>query len=168
MPDGWPGMTLAPFQVRPFSRGHVRLKSPDMQQHPALTMNYLHDERDRRALLWGLRALRDLARQPALAALVEAETRPGPQVQRDDEWLDWLQPYLGSGHHAAGSCRMGAADDALAVVTPELQVRGVRGLRVIDASVMPHLVSGNTNAAAVVIGDKGADLVLGRSAPATA
>jgi choline dehydrogenase len=74
--------------------------------------------------------------------------------------------YLGSGHHASGSCRMGHAADPLSVVTPDLRVKGVQGLRVIDASVMPHLVSGNTNAASVVIGDKGADLVLGLAPPA--
>ena len=72
--------------------------------------------------------------------------------------------YMGSGHHASGSCRMGAETDAMTVVTPDLKVKGVRNLRVIDASVMPHLVSGNTNAASVVIGDKGADLVMGRPA----
>jgi choline dehydrogenase len=163
-PDAWPGMTLAPFQVRPFSRGHVRLHSPDMHQSPAITMNYLHDERDRRALLWALRSLRALARQPALAALVEAEVRPGPEVQDDAQWLAWAAPMLSTGYHPVGSCRMGRSDDPLAVCTPDLRVRGVDGLRVIDASVMPNLICGNTNAAAVVIGDKGADLVMGRPA----
>ena len=99
--------------------------------------------------------------QPALAGLVEARTRPAPQLQSDDELLDWISMYLGSGHHASGSCRMGEAADAMSVVTPDLKVKGVAGLRVADASVMPHLVSGNTNAASVVIGDKAADLVLG-------
>lgn len=161
-----PGMTMAPYQVRPFSRGHLRLRDAQPQTLAEIRMNYLHDERDRRALLFGMRKAMEIARQPALAALVEAQTRPGPEVQRDDELLDWLSQYLGSGHHACGSCRMGAADDAMAVVTPDLKVRGVQGLRVIDASVMPHLVSGNTNAASVVIGDKGADMVLGIAAPA--
>ena len=160
------GMTLAPYQVRPYSRGSLRLAGVHAATHPRIRMNYLDDERDRRALLHGLRFVRHMAQQPALAALVQAETRPGPEVQSDAEWLDWLAPYLGSAHHAVGSCRMGRADDPLAVVNPELQVRGMAGLRVIDASVMPHLVSGNTNAAAVVIGDKGADLVLGKAPPA--
>lgn len=163
-PDSFDGMTLAPFQVRPFSRGHVRLKSREMDQHPALTMNYLHDERDRRALIWSLRWLRDLVQQPALAGIVEAEVRPGPQVQTDDEWLSWMAPMLSTGYHPVGTCRMGRADDPLAVCTPDLRVRGVEGLRVIDASVMPNIICGNTNATAVVIGDKGADLVLGRAA----
>ena len=162
--EAFPGMTLAPYQVRPYSRGALRLKGTDASAHPSIRMNYLDDERDRRALLHGLRFMRHMAQQPALATLVEAETRPGPAVQSDAEWLDWLAPYLGSGHHAVGTCRMGRADDPLAVVTPTLAVRGIQALRVIDASVMPHLISGNTNAASVVIGDKGADLVLGKPA----
>jgi choline dehydrogenase len=161
--EPFPGMTLAPYQVRPYSRGSIRLRSREAAEHPAIRMNYLHDERDRRALLHGLRMVRQIASAPALASLVQAETRPGAAVQSDEEWLSWLGPYLGSGHHASCSCRMGAPDDPLAVVSPELKVKGIEALRVIDASVMPHLVSGNTNAAAVVIGDKGADLVLGRA-----
>lgn len=163
-PDAWPGMTLAPFQVRPFSRGHVRLKTADAAQHPAITMNYLHDERDRRALVWALRFLRDLARQPALADRIEAEVRPGPEVQTDAEWLAWAAPMLSTGYHPVGTCRMGRHDDPRAVCTPDLRVRGLQGLRVIDASVMPNLICGNTNATSVAIGDKGADLVLGRVA----
>jgi choline dehydrogenase len=161
VPDAWEGMTLAPFQVRPYSRGHVRLKSPDIHQHPALTMNYLDDERDRRALLWALRRLRALVCEPALAALVEAEVRPGADVQTDAQWLAWAAPMLSTGYHPVGTCRMGRADDTHAVCTPDLRVRGLEGLRVIDASVMPNLICGNTNAIAVAIGDKGADLVLG-------
>lgn len=166
-PDGFAGMTLAPYQVRPFSRGSVRLKCADAAVHPALRMNYLHDERDRRALLWALRFLRQMAQQPALAAVVEAEVRPGSDVQTDDEWLHWLAPHLTTGYHPVGTCRMGRADDPLAVCTPDLRVRGIDGLRVIDASVMPNVICGNTNATAVVIGDKGADLVLGRPALAS-
>ena len=159
-PDGFLGMTLAPYQLRPHSRGSVSLRSARMEDPPVLKMNYLHDERDRRTLLWGLRFLRNVARQPALAALVEAAVRPDDQVQTDDEWLSWLAPHLSTGYHPVGTCRMGRADDPLAVCTPDLKVRGVKGLRVIDASVMPNLICGNTNATAVVIGDKGADLVL--------
>jgi choline dehydrogenase len=159
-PDAFLGMTLAPYQLRPHSRGSVTLRSARTEDPPVLRMNYLHDERDRRVLLWGLRFLRDVARQPALAALVEAAVRPDDQVQTDDEWLSWLAPHLSTGYHPVGTCRMGRADDTFAVCTPDLKVRGVQGLRVIDASVMPRLISGNTNATAVVIGDKGADLVL--------
>ncbi|HEU0197987.1 MAG TPA: GMC family oxidoreductase N-terminal domain-containing protein [Nevskiaceae bacterium] len=160
-PERRPGMTLAPYQVRPYSRGTLRLRSADMADPPHMQINYLDDERDRRALLFGLRFMRKMVQQPALAAIVEAETRPGPSVTRDDEWLDWLAPLVFSGYHLVGTCRMGRSDDPGTVVTPDLKVRGVTGLRVIDASVMPHLISGNTNATSVVIGAKGADLVLG-------
>ena len=161
-PDSFDGMTLGPLQGRPFSRGHVRLKSADMNQHPTITMNYLHDARDRSALLWSFRWLRDMAQQPAMASIIDAEVRPGPEVQSDEQWLTWMQPLLTTAYHPVGTCRMGRADDPMAVCTPDLRVRGVEGLRVIDASVMPNLICGNTNATTVVIGDKGADLVLGR------
>lgn len=159
--EAFPGMTMAPYQVRPYSRGQLKLKSANPEELASIRMNFLHDERDRKALLYGVRMASKIARQPALAHLVEAQTRPAPYLQSDDELLDWIGMYMGSGHHASGSCRMGDALDPLTVVTPDLKVKGVEGLRVIDASVMPHLVSGNTNAASVVIGDKGADLVLG-------
>ena len=159
-PDAFAGMTLAPYQLRPHSRGSIGLRSARMEEPPVVRMNYLHEEHDRRVLLWGLRTLRDIARQPALAALVEAPERPLDQVQTDDEWLSWLAPHLSTGYHPVGTCRMGRADDPQAVCTPDLKVRGVQGLRVIDASVMPNLICGNTNATSVVIGDKGADLVL--------
>ncbi|MBS3017400.1 Oxygen-dependent choline dehydrogenase [Comamonas sp. PE63] len=164
--EAFPGMTMAPYQVRPYSRGQLRLKSRHPEELASIRMNFLHDERDRKALLHGVRMARTIACQPALAGLIETQTRPTPDLQSDDELLDWISMYLGSGHHASGSCRMGDAADPLSVVTPDLRVKGVQGLRVIDASVMPHLVSGNTNAASVVIGDKGADLVLGLTPPA--
>jgi len=161
-PDDFDGFTLAPFQVRPFSRGHIRLKSRDANDHPAITMNYLSDPRDRHALLWALRQLRVIAKQPALAALTDFECRPGADIQTDEDWLSWIQPMLSTGYHPVGTCRMGRSSDPLAVCTPDLRVRGVSGLRVIDASVMPNIICGNTHATAVVIGDKGADLVLGQ------
>ena len=165
--EAFPGLTMAPYQVRPYSRGELRLKSANAEELASIRMNFLQDERDRKALLYGVRMASRIAEQPALAGLVEARTRPGPNLQSDDEVLDWISMYLGSGHHASGSCRMGNATDPMTVVTPDLKVKGVEGLRVIDASVMPHLVSGNTNAASVVIGDKGADLVLGVQAKAS-
>lgn len=166
--EAFPGMTLAPYQVRPYSRGLLKLKSSKPEELASVRMNFLHDERDRNALLYGVRMASKIAQQPALAGLIETQTRPGPNLQSDEELLDWIGMYLGSGHHASGSCRMGQPQDAMTVVTPDLKVKGVQGLRVIDASVMPHLVSGNTNAASVVIGDKGADLVLGLLPPAPA
>jgi len=164
--EAFPGMTMAPYQVRPYSRGQLRLRSSKPEELASIRMNFLHDERDRKALLHGVRMASRIAQQPALAGLIETQTRPAPGLQSDEELLDWISMYMGSGHHASGSCRMGHAADPRSVVTPELRVKGVQGLRVIDASVMPHLVSGNTNAASVVIGDKGADLVLGLAPPA--
>ncbi|WP_284337721.1 GMC family oxidoreductase [Comamonas sp. NoAH] len=161
--EAWPGMTMAPYQTRPFSRGKLTLRSAHPMELARVQMNYLHDERDRKALLFGIRKTLEIARQPALAAWIQQQTRPPADVRTDDQLLDWLSMYLGSGHHACGSCRMGASEDPMAVVTPDLRVRGVQGLRVVDASVMPHVVCGNTNAASVVIGDKGADLVLGKA-----
>lgn len=163
-PDKFDGFTLAPYQVRPFSRGSIRLRLPDVQANPVIRMNYLDDERDRKALLTALRFLRRMAMQPALASVVQSEVRPGPEVQTDAQWLQWLAPHLTTGYHPVGTCRMGRSDDPMAVVTPDLKVRGIQGLRVIDASVMPNVICGNTNATAVVIGDKGADLVLGLAA----
>ena len=163
-PDTFAGMTLGPSQVRPFSRGSIQLREPDAAVHPLIRMNYLQDERDRRALLWALRLMRRIAGRAALADQIETEFRPGPQVQTDQQWLDWLAPHLTTAYHPVGSCRIGHADDPMAVVTPDLKLRPVEGLRVIDASVMPNLICGNTNATAVAIGDKGADLVLGRAA----
>lgn len=162
--EAFPGMTMAPYQVRPYSRGALKLKSANPLELASIRMNYLNDERDRSALLYGVRACMQVAQQAALANVVEAQTRPGPYLRSDDELLDWIAMYMGSGHHASGSCRMGDAADPMAVVTPDLKVLGVQGLRVVDASVMPHLVSGNTNAASVVIGDKAADMVLGLAA----
>ena len=164
--EAFPGMTMAPYQVRPYSRGQLRLRSRHPEELASIRMNFLHDERDRKALLHGVRMASRIAQQPALAGLIETQTRPAPGLQSDEELLDWISMYLGSGHHASGSCRMGHVADPRSVVTPDLRVKGVQGLRVIDASVMPHLVSGNTNAASVVIGDKGADLVLGLAPPA--
>jgi choline dehydrogenase len=153
-PDGFLGMTLAPYQLRPHSRGSVTLNSARMEDPPVLKMNYLHDERDRRVLLWGLRFLREVARQPALAALVEAPVRPDAQVQTDDEWLSWLAPHLSTGYHPVGTCRMGRAGDPLAVCTPDLKVRGVQGLRVVDASSLPKVTSGNTAAPVYMLAER--------------
>ncbi|QXZ08505.1 GMC family oxidoreductase N-terminal domain-containing protein [Comamonas sp. Y33R10-2] len=163
-PDAFGGMTMAPYQVRPYSRGSIRLKSPKVADHPAIQMNYLHDERDRQTLIHALRLLRDMCQQPSLAALIEAQVQPGKDVQTDAQWLDWIAPNLATGYHPVGTCRMGAEGDEMAVCSPDLKVKGVQGLRVIDASLMPNLVCGNTNAAAVAIGAKGADLVMGRKA----
>jgi choline dehydrogenase len=165
-PERFAGFTLAPALLRPHSRGSLRLRSTDPGEAPAFNMNYLADERDRRAIVAGLRWARRMAMQPALVAVAVAETRPGPDSDSDTALLAYASGYLSSGHHAVGSCRLGRAGDRLAVVDAELRVRGLECLRVADASVMPSIISGNTNATCAVIGEKCADLVRGRPAPA--
>lgn len=164
-PEPFAGFTLAPTQVRPYSRGWVRLASADAAADAKIFLNYLCDERDRRAVINSLRWLSAMARQPALAALVERQTRPSATELTEDQWLDFIAGSITTGHHPVGTCRIGRADDPRAVVGADLKVHGIEGLRVIDASVMPTLISGNTNATSVVIGEKGADLVRGRPAP---
>lgn len=154
----WPGLTLGPNVLRPESRGQVRLGSADPKAVPAIVHNWLAAEDDRRLSLRAMRMARELVAAPALAAIVDSEPWPGTGCQSDDDLLDYARRFGNTGYHPVGTCRMGM-DDA-AVLDPHLRVKGVSGLRVVDASVMPRLVSGNTNAAAIMIGEKGADLIL--------
>lgn len=155
----WPGLTLGPNILRPESRGHVRLGSPDPAAVPKILHNWLDAEEDRRLSVRAMRMARELVAAPSLARLVESEAWPGPDCRSDDELLDYARGYGNTGYHPVGTCRMGIDDGA--VLDPQLRVRGVSGLRVVDASAMPCLVSGNTNAASIMIGEKGADLILG-------
>jgi choline dehydrogenase len=95
-----------------------------------------------------------------LASIIQEESRPGKDIQTDEQLLDWIKKYITSVHHAVGTVKMGAADDAMAPLTPDLKVKGITGLRVVDASIMPNLPSGNTNAPAVAIASKAADMIL--------
>ncbi len=153
----WSGFTLIAYQLRPESRGEIVLKSADPGVPPALRPNYLAAETDRRAIVAGLKTARRLLAQPPLADYVAEEFLPGPAVQSDAEWLDHARRRGGTVYHPTSTCKMGV--DAMAVVGPDLAVHGIGGLRVADASVMPTLVSGNTNAATIMIGEKCADLV---------
>jgi choline dehydrogenase len=154
----WPGLTLGPNILRPESRGHVRLESADAGAVPEIVHNWLAAEEDQRLSLRAMRMARELVATPSLAALVESERWPGAECQSDDELIDYARRYGNTGYHPVGTCRMGIDEDA--VLDPQLRVKGVTGLRVVDASVMPRLVSGNTNAASIMIGEKGADLIL--------
>ena len=150
--------------MRPTSLGSVTLGSSDPRRAPKILFNYLQTERDRADMRAGVRLLREILAQPALRDLIGAEITPG-QSAKDDASLDaWARKVTETGYHAAGTCKMGAADDPEAVVGPDLRVHGLDGLRVIDASVMATIVSGNTNAPTVMIAEKGADLVVGRAA----
>ena len=152
------GFTTNVCQLRPESRGSITLKSPDPAAPPAIRANYLATELDRATLVAGLQLARRIAAQPAMQRYIKSEYLPGEGVTTDKQLLDYARDYGGSIFHPSGTCKMGR--DAMAVVDPELRVHGLAGLRIADASVMPTVVSGNTNAAAIMIGEKASDLVL--------
>lgn len=151
------GFTAAVWQCHPASRGSVRIRSADPLAPPRIETNYLKESLDCRTLVAGIRMLREIYRQPAFRPLWDAEVLPGPQAASDAELLDFARRHGGTVFHCVGTCRMGS--DARAVVDPRLRVRGVERLRVIDASVMPAVTSANTNAAALMIGEKGAAML---------
>ncbi|MEQ9123727.1 MAG: GMC oxidoreductase, partial [Alphaproteobacteria bacterium] len=158
------GMTCGAAQPRPESTGHVRARSLDPMEAPEVQPNYLAAEADRRITLAGMKLARALLRRPEMARYFDSETLPGDQVRTDDEMLDFARRRGNTGYHLVGTCKMGPEHDAMAVVDADLRVRGVQGLRVIDASIMPLLPSANTFAATLAIAEKGADLIRGRSA----
>lgn len=154
-----PGITIAPCQLRPESRGSVHIKSAAHDSHPAIRPNYLTDPLDQQTAVAGLRWARELAQQPELAKYIEHELEPGPDLQSDEELLEYARETGGTIYHPVGTCKMGADGDKMAVVDDQLRVRGVESLRVVDASVMPRLVSGNTNAPTIVIAEKASDMI---------
>ena len=160
-----PGMTVAAWQQRPESRGFVRARSSNPFEAPIIQPNYLAEESDRRVLLAGMKLARRLLSSEALRPYYMREDFPGPGVQTDDELLGAAKQRGTTTFHPIGTCRMGPASDPSAVVDDRLCVHGLEGLRVIDASIMPVMLSANTNAATMMIADKGADMVLGRTAP---
>lgn len=164
MLDTFPGMTCGVWPHRPFSRGSVRAASADVFADPLVQPNYLQDERDVRTLLGGMRMARRLLHTPELDAFGTTESLPGPQVRSDDELIDFARRYGVSSYHVNGTARMGPDGDPMAVVDAQLRVRGVHGLRVVDASVMPSIPSANTAASTMMIAEKAADLIRGRSA----
>ena len=155
--DDEPGATLGGWQLRPESRGTVMIRSADPLEAPAIRPNYLAAETDQMVTVAGLRMSRAILEAPAFAPWNAGEKHPGLDVQTDAEWLDYARRNGTTVYHPVGSCRMGR--DRMAVVDPELRVHGLDGLRVVDASVMPVMVSGNTNAATIMIAEKAADLI---------
>lgn len=151
------GFTVSVCQLRPDSRGTIRLKSADPMAPPAIRPNYLAEEADWRMLVEGMKLTRRIARTEALRPWIEAEHQPGDQVRTDDELLDYIRRAGTTIFHPAGTCKMGP--DPMAVVDARLRVHGIAGLRVADASIMPTVVSGNTNAACVMIGEKAAAML---------
>lgn len=152
-----PGVTAIMCPVAPRSRGSIHIRSSDASADPVIVGNYMGDDYDRAMLLAGLRWIRKFFAQPAWAPYGAMELAPGPHVKSDEELLAFCRLKGDSVHHPVGSCRMGT--DEAAVVDTQLRVRGVERLRVIDASIMPRIVAGNTNAATLMIAEKGADLV---------
>ncbi|MEO6268841.1 MAG: GMC family oxidoreductase N-terminal domain-containing protein, partial [Lautropia sp.] len=152
------GFTASACQCRPLSRGSITIVSDDPLAQPRIAPNYFDDPHDRRVMVAGIRMLREIYRQPAFRDLWDQEMLPGEKAGSDDDLLAFARNQGGTVFHPVGTCRMGS--DAEAVVDPQLRVNGVSGLRVIDASVMPTVVSANTNAAAIMIGERGADLIL--------
>ena len=155
------GVSIGWFQLYPESRGSVHAGTPDATAPPRILANYLATPGDRAAALRGLRLARAIAAQAPLARFLVQETRPGPAMQEDAALLDYIRRFGATSYHPVGTCRMGT--DAGSVVDPACRVRGVDGLRVIDASIMPFLVSSNTNAPAIAIGERGAALILAES-----
>ena len=150
--------------LRPESRGTVRIKSNNSDEAPEIRFNLFKSPTDQQVALASLRIMRKVMSMPAMAPYVAEEMAPGPQRISDDDLLQYCREKGRSSHHAASTCKMGVDD--MAVVDPRLRVHGVGGLRVIDASIMPCIVSGNTNAASIMIGEKGAAMVLADAAAA--
>lgn len=158
--DDFPGMTCGAWQMRPESRGHVRIASPDPMVAPVLDPNYLKEDKDRTVLIAALREARAILSAPPLAPLVDHEMFPGRDVETDDEWLAFARQYGNSSYHLVGTAKMGPASDPLAVVDDRLRVHGMQGLHVVDASIMPIIPSANTYAATMMIAEKASDMIL--------
>jgi len=158
--------TLGPVLVTPKSRGHITLRSADLADKPRILTNSLSEPEDVQALVTGMRKAREVAASEPLTEAVAREIFPGPGVgDSDDELAEDARRRVELIYHPVGTCKMGSGEDA--VVDPELRVRGVDGLRVVDASIMPVIPGGNTNAPAIMVAERGADLIRGVSATAS-
>ena len=156
--DAHSGFTVGVMGLRPRSRGWTHIASPDPLVYPKIDPKYLDDPHDAFVLLTGIRAVRRVASYPAMAKLIVRETRPGPETITDDQIYDYIRETTQTTWHIVGSCKAGTDDDA--VVTPDLRVRGIDRLRVIDSSIFPTIPSSNTNAATIALGERGAEMVM--------
>lgn len=150
--------TASVCQLRPFSRGHIEITSADPLQYPAIHSNYLSDERDHPVVIGGIKVARQIAAAPSLASQIVSEFIPGSKYQTDEELLQAARHHSQSIYHPCGTCKMGTDD--MAVVDDQLRVKGMEGLRVADASIMPELISGNTNAPTIMIAEKAAEMII--------
>jgi choline dehydrogenase-like flavoprotein len=157
MPSG--GVTLNAAYMRPKSRGTIKLKSADPADAPLIDPNYFSEPEDLKRGMLGVRLARDIMRQPALKPFIMAERLPGPDIDSDEALYDYICGNAKTQHHPVGGCKMGV--DGMAVVSPELRVHGLDGLRVCDSSIMPQINSSNTNAPSIMIGEKAADIIRG-------
>ena len=158
-PDPYPGFLLSAQPCRPTSRGHLQIRSADPLEPPLIVANALSTEHDVQEMFEATAFLRTLAATPSLGAVIERETLPGSAVQSRDQLLEDIRQRASSVFHPVSTCRMGP-DPATSVVDARLQVHGLQGLRVIDASAFPSITSGNTNAPTLMLAEKGAALVL--------
>ncbi|MDX1505228.1 MAG: GMC oxidoreductase, partial [Spongiibacter sp.] len=155
--ETFPGMSIIAYPLRPTSEGSIHIRSRDPRDPPILRPNYRSTESDRELMVKTVHLAREYARQPALKQFIEAETYPGNLCASDDDIIAAYDEYGTCGYHAVGSCRMG--NDAASVVDPELRVRGVTGLRIMDTSIMPQIPSGNTNGPTMAMAWRAADII---------
>lgn len=153
------GTTIRIGPINPKSRGHIRLRSSNPEDPPMIHANYLGDKQDVYGTVAGLQLMREVMARPAFSQILGRELAPGPDVKSDAQVAEWLQGAAMTTFHPVGTCKMGTDKDA--VVDETLQVHGVQGLRVADASIMPFITRGNTNAPTIMIGEKASDLILG-------
>ncbi len=158
IPEG-DGYTIAPCVLHPRSRGYIALRSTNPEEAPIIQPNYFAVEADMQDLIEGVKIARKLGETQAFSPFRDVETHPGPQAQSDEEIAEYIRNHVETLYHPVGTCKMG--NDSMAVVDAHLRVRGVEGLRVIDASIMPTVVGGNTNAPTIMIAEKAADLIKG-------
>ena len=154
------GITVLTHQQRPESKGSIHVTSTDATRPPAVKFNFLSDQIDRDCIVAAIRTVRKVVNASPLAWLEPKEMGPGTNLQSDDELIDWVTRNAETAYHPVGTCKMGTDTDPMAVVDDRLRVRGLEGLRVADASIMPTLTSGNTNAPSIMIGEKCARMVL--------
>jgi choline dehydrogenase len=158
----FPACTLVAIPCRPESRGWLRITSADPEKPPAMQPNYLSTQRDKDTVVAGLRISRGIFATPSMQRFVTEEIYPGPQAQTDEDLLNHVRETAGTTFHQTSTCMMGPGP--MSVVDTSLRVKGMEGLRVIDAAVMPTVVSGNTNATVIMIAEKGADMILRQAA----
>jgi len=162
----FPGCQVTCIPCRPESRGWLRIRSPYPQIPPAIQPNYLSTQADKDTLIAGLRIARGIFQTAAMQKYVAREFLPGALAESDEDWLDHIRQTAGTTYHPTSTCMMGSHERA--VVDAALRVHGIEGLRVIDASIMPTVVSGNTNAATIMIAEKGVEMILGERSSASA